>query len=170
MIDVAIMNAEDSENHVCQHNSRREFLKKLGMMVGGLTLVGSAATLLESCSTSPTGPLAPNPAASITVSVASLTANGQAMVLPEDTSHVGPDGYLIVIYRVSATSYLAHSMQCTHAGCQLDNPNNGIMVCACHGSEFNTVGAVLQGPAISSLTAYQTSYNSATSQLTLKFR
>lgn len=164
------MNEADSINHGCDQNSRRDFLKKLGLMLGGITLVGSAASLLESCSTSPTGPLAGNTAASITVSVASLTANGQAMVLPEDTSHVGPDGYLIVIYRVSATSYLAHSMQCTHSGCQLDNPNNGIMICACHGSEFNTVGAVLQGPAYTNLTGYPTTYNSTTGQLTLKFR
>lgn len=44
-------------------------------------------------------------------------------------------------------------MQCTHQGCEV-NPNAYSLVCPCHGSEFDTNGAVINPPAEDPLTSY----------------
>jgi len=44
-------------------------------------------------------------------------------------------------------------LRCTHRGCQPD-PVGDRLVCPCHGSEFDTSGAVLSGPAETALTRY----------------
>ncbi len=146
---------------------RRDFLKKLGLMFGGLTFVSVASSFLESCGGSnPTGPKAGNTAASITVDVSSLKADGNALV----TSDVGPDGYNIVVYRKSTGNYEAHSMGCTHSGCQVDNPVGSTMSCQCHGSQFDLEGHVLRGPASSPLLAFPTTFDASTSNLTINFK
>lgn len=175
MIDIPVINSIEASNS-CQHQSgsviddpgRRKFLKQLGLFFGGLTIVGTASSLVESCSSAsnPVGLQAGNTAASITISVASLTANGQALV----TTDVGPDGAPIIVYRQTPTVYQAHSMVCTHAGCPLDPPSGSTMFCQCHGSMFNLTGGVVQGPAQSPLRAYPTTFDSVTNHLIIKFK
>ena len=142
--------------------SRRAALKRLGLFAGGI----AAGATLEACnSLLPTAP-AGNTAASITVDVSALASNGITLV----TSDVGPDAAPIVVYRQSQGVFLAHSMMCTHAGCVLNAPSGGVMLCACHYSQFSVAGAVLRGPAYSPLTAYATSFDAATNRLTIKFK
>lgn len=52
----------------------------------------------------------------------------------------------VVLYKVSESEYRAVLLQCTHQGCELTAYEN-MMVCPCHGAEFNTKGEVTQGPA-----------------------
>ncbi len=47
---------------------------------------------------------------------------------------------------------------CTHEGCAVSGFANSVYVCPCHGSEFNTSGAVVQGPATSSLRQFPTTF------------
>jgi len=42
---------------------------------------------------------------------------------------------------------LAISSVCTHRGCKVDPPKEGIFHCPCHGSKFDTNGHVVRGPA-----------------------
>jgi cytochrome b6-f complex iron-sulfur subunit len=61
----------------------------------------------------------------------------------------------IVIIRSSDTSYIALSNVCTHNGCTVGYEHAGTeLVCPCHGSKFNTSGAVTNGPAPTSLKKY----------------
>lgn len=46
---------------------------------------------------------------------------------------------------------------CTHEGCPLGwNPTQHLIRCPCHGSAFDTTGAVVNGPAATPLTELQT--------------
>ena len=58
----------------------------------------------------------------------------------------------IVVTQPTAGVYKAFSAVCTHQGCIVDGVEKGVIQCPCHGSQFNiTTGAVVQGPATSSL-------------------
>lgn len=66
-----------------------------------------------------------------------------------------PYGFPICIYKISENTYSAALMKCTHRGCEL-NVGGGIYSCPCHGSEFNTQGKVLEGPADQDLQLFKT--------------
>src|SRR5579872_697675 len=142
-------------NNMNEQTSRREFLKIIGEGLTGITIVGFVPAFINSCS----NPAGPNAAPfNITVDVSSLTANNQG--LRTNT----PDGNTLLVVRQSATSYLAILLVCTHAGCGgPDMQQSGtVIVCRCHGSEFNLQGQVVLGPASSNLTTYPAAYNATT--------
>ena len=57
-----------------------------------------------------------------------------------------PDsGFPICLYK-TAEHHTACLLECTHRGCEVE-VHGARYVCPCHGSEFNTSGAVLEGPA-----------------------
>jgi Rieske Fe-S protein len=141
---------------------RREFLKRTGIALTGLTLAGTLAEILASCANL-TGPGVTH--GSTTVNVASLGSDGSYLV----DSSVKPDGTPILVIRQNATTYVALSMYCTHEGCQVDPPKNGSIYCACHGSRFDLNGNVLVGPAPSALTKYTTQLNAETKVLTVSY-
>ncbi len=61
----------------------------------------------------------------------------------------------IIIIRSTDTVYLALSKLCTHSNCTVTyNSSSKDIPCPCHGSKFNTDGAVLNGPATSALKKY----------------
>ena len=64
-------------------------------------------------------------------------------------------GFPICLYKTSKDIYTASLLKCTHRGCEL-NVGGGIYTCPCHGSEFSTLGEVLEGPADRNLKTYKT--------------
>jgi len=61
----------------------------------------------------------------------------------------------IIIIRSTDTVYIALSKVCTHSQCTVTyNSSSKDIPCPCHGSKFNTEGAVLNGPANSPLKKY----------------
>lgn len=62
-------------------------------------------------------------------------------------------GFPICVYKLDDQHYSALLMECTHKGCELQ-PHGDFLVCPCHGSEFNSTGAVLSPPAEQNLHAY----------------
>jgi thiosulfate dehydrogenase [quinone] large subunit len=97
------------------------------------------------------------------VDVSSITADGESIVTPSN----GPDGAPILIVRRSAEEYLALSMQCTHEGCPINPPVRGVMMCPCHGSQFDLSGQVRRGPAQYPLGRYVAVYHPANKTLTV---
>ena len=69
---------------------------------------------------------------------------GPADAIPPNGKLVRPD-IPAVIYR-TAQGFLAYSLICTHLGCTLEEDGIGFS-CPCHGSEFDSEGKVIQGPA-----------------------
>jgi thiosulfate dehydrogenase (quinone) large subunit len=97
------------------------------------------------------------------VDVGLLAADGESLV----TSSNGPDGAPMLIVRQSADHYLALSMQCTHEGCPINPPVRGVLMCPCHGSQFDLDGQVRRGPAQYPLGRYATVYRPANKTLTV---
>jgi cytochrome b6-f complex iron-sulfur subunit len=122
---------------------RRNFIK-----VSCLGCVGTVAgiSLLESCVSSYI-------AGSVTNNMLTIKKSDFIVVkkdkqVERDFVVVKNDAYPfpVVVYKISSTEYSALYMECTHQGCEL-NAYQTQLVCPCHGSEFDTKGNVLQGPA-----------------------
>lgn len=75
---------------------------------------------------------------------------------------------VIIIVRLSASSFAAYNAQCTHEGITIGLPVSGVMTCPRHGSKFNASnGSVVQGPAASPLGNFTATFNSADNTVTI---
>jgi cytochrome b6-f complex iron-sulfur subunit len=140
-------------------STRREFCVRTCQAVSLLTF----GTAFQACGGSPTSPSsAPalpsvsgtlvNSTLSITIDAASpLAAVGGAATVQASTGT-----YLIA--RTAQSAFTALTAVCTHEGCTVSGFANSVYVCPCHGSEFNTSGGVVQGPASSPLRQFQTTF------------
>jgi cytochrome b6-f complex iron-sulfur subunit len=71
-------------------------------------------------------------------------------------------GSPIAVIRTGATSAVALSAVCTHAGCTIAYQESSMdLACPCHGSVFNLSGQVTGGPAPSALRMYVATVNSS---------
>ena len=61
----------------------------------------------------------------------------------------------LLLLRLSETEVVVFSRSCTHSGASVNSFQNGISLCSSHGSEFNTSGDVVTGPATRSLKKYE---------------
>jgi Rieske Fe-S protein len=61
----------------------------------------------------------------------------------------------VIIHRVSESEVAVFSSRCTHAGCKVELPQNGEVVCRCHNSVFDGVGKRLRGPASKDLKRFE---------------
>ena len=53
----------------------------------------------------------------------------------------------VIVLNLGAGAYRAFSNVCTHAGCGVDRFERSRMICPCHGSEYDTSGVNVEGPA-----------------------
>jgi len=140
--------------------SRRAFVSAASL--------AAAVAILEACGTSsPTSPAGggtsspTSPAGasggSITVSLASYSAlsavGGVARV-------DGGSGTPTALVRTGASTFVALSMVCPHAGSTIGFSGSG-WTCPNHGAQFATTGAWAGGQATSSLTSFTTVYDGA---------
>lgn len=132
--------------------SRREFLERAA------TLVASAVAIACGRGHRPT------PLFETTVDVSPLTTDGATLV----TSSAGLDGAPILVVRDGAGRFHALSMQCTHEGCPVRPPVQGVITCPCHGSQYDLEGRVRHGPAQLPLARYAVEYHRWTRRLTLR--
>ncbi len=63
-----------------------------------------------------------------------------------------------LIARTGQNTFTALTAACTHDGCAVSGFAGGVYVCPCHGAEFNTSGGVTQGPAVSALRQFRTTF------------
>jgi cytochrome b6-f complex iron-sulfur subunit len=64
------------------------------------------------------------------------------------------DSQGLLVYRAGDTSVKAYSRRCTHEGCTTGAFSSGISTCPCHGSQYDTSGNVVTGPAPHPLPQY----------------
>ena len=115
---------------------------------GGSTTSPSSAPSLPSVS----GTIV-NRTLTITIAAASplATVGGAATVA------VSTGTYLIA--RTAQSAFTTVTAVCTHESCAVSGFANARYVCPCHGSEFSTSGAVVQGPAASPLRQFPTTFD-----------
>jgi cytochrome b6-f complex iron-sulfur subunit len=134
---------------------RREFMTWMG--IGGLAtslpVVLAACQSQEPAATNDTSADAPTAdtgsagSSEVIGTVADLETNG--FLLKADAA-VGP---VLVVGTADALS--AVNPTCTHAGCTVEwKGDQTLMVCPCHGSQFNSDGTVAKGPATEPLPTY----------------
>jgi Rieske Fe-S protein len=144
--------------------SRRTFIGQCVGALTGITIVGCAGSLLAGCEATTTAPTNNGTTTGpITVDVSTLDADGEALV----TGQRAPNGKHVLIVRQSATEYLALSMECTHEKNEVAAPQNGVITCPFHGSQFDLTGAVKTGPAASPLKRYAVQFDAGSKQLTV---
>lgn len=57
------------------------------------------------------------------------------------------------------------SSKCSHLGCRINNVNDNVLTCPCHGSQFNLNGSPVKGPASKNLTELKFKIDSKQNQL-----
>ena len=116
--------------------SRREFIAVGASAVCAVASVG--------CGDAPTSRESPE-----------VVVTSDAIVIPLDVvpeltrpggSYVARRASVIVI-NLGAELFRAFSNVCTHAGCGIDRFERSRMICPCHGSEYDTSGVNVAGPA-----------------------
>ncbi len=132
---------------------RKDFLRTCGMAIVGIPF---ASMLLTSCES---------------IYYASSSIKNDRIVVPlsefevikkNETTYrsfvmvkTSNQDFPICLYKTGENQYTASLMKCTHRGCEL-NVGGGIYSCPCHGSEFDTKGGVLEGPADQDLKTFKT--------------
>lgn len=132
----------------------------------------SAATMaavlaaLDACSglTSPGGTFNGSYGGPITVTL----ANFSALATVGGVARVdGGSGAPTALYRNSASSFVALSMVCPHAGFYPIDITSSGFYCPVHGSSFSKSGGLQGGPSPSGLATFSTSYNALAGTVTV---
>ena len=137
-------------------SSRREFC------TGALTFV-TIGSLIESCGGSPTSPSSsltslPTINATVANNAISLNVDGSALASVGSAALVQTSNGNFLVARVAQDTFNAMTAICTHEACTVTRFQSGTFQCPCHGSEYNTSGAVTKGPAPSSLRRFNTQF------------
>jgi cytochrome b6-f complex iron-sulfur subunit len=64
-----------------------------------------------------------------------------------------------LVARTAQSSFSAVTAICTHQGCTINGFESQIFICPCHGSRYNTTGAVVAGPATRALQQFATGFS-----------
>jgi cytochrome b6-f complex iron-sulfur subunit len=139
---------------------RRDFCKRLASAAAGT----AGLAILPGCSGSG------NPMNSIpgsTLSTVSGTVSNGAVTVNVATGPLAASGGMalvsstagqFLVTRTGASTFVALTAQCTHEACVVSLGTGSSFVCPCHGSEFDTSGHVLVGPASTPLRQFQTQF------------
>jgi Rieske Fe-S protein len=74
---------------------------------------------------------------------------------------------MFLVARTAQDAFAAFTATCTHEACTISGFNNQTFVCPCHGSQFNTNGGVVNGPATRALPQYAARFANGTLTISL---
>ncbi|HYE59266.1 MAG TPA: Rieske (2Fe-2S) protein [Rhodothermales bacterium] len=154
--------------------SRRGFLHG-SCLIGAMLVVGAPlATALSACDSGPGED--PDPGNGNNTLPAGITISGNTVTLDLTQSGAAPlanvGGFLYirqantVAVNIDGTTIRAFSSTCPHEGNQVNQFSSGRLECPTHGSQFNTNGQVVRGPAVTGLTAFTVNRNGTTVTIT----
>jgi Rieske Fe-S protein len=128
-----------------------------------LAVLGSAlATLLESCGKNPMDSSGGNISrinASLVNGTITLTIDANSpLAAVGSAALVQASNNSLLVARTAQDTFTAVTAICTHQACTITGYNNQVYTCPCHGSQFNTSGRVVRGPATSALRTFQTQF------------
>ncbi len=136
---------------------RKEFMKHVGMSVGGILLLNC----LQACTETeiPDPMTGTNTGIDFTLDLnvaanSSLNNGGGAVVNAANR--------VIVARSQDKSTFFAVQSNCTHQGTTVVfQGNNNVFFCPNHSSRFNIDGSVVNGPATSPLKRYKTSFDAS---------
>ncbi len=138
--------------------NRKEFIRSCGILVAG----AQAGTLFEGCAGLQHFAAAEQQGNRLAIRQSEFTfirkekEHTREFVMVRHPSLEFP----VCVYRNDQTGYTALSTRCTHRSCEV-KPAASVLVCPCHGSEFDTRGRVLGPPADEDLFIYKTTTDDA---------
>ena len=147
---------KETRRQFCTHGCRALSVAALG---------GALASLLESCGGG--SPTSANSATPLSIVNATI-ANGAIVVSIDSSSPLSAVGGAALVRSSAGDVLVAHTAQnsftalssiCTHQNCEITGFAGQTFVCPCHGSQFNTSGGVVSGPASSPLHQFQTQFS-----------
>jgi Rieske Fe-S protein len=145
-------------NNNGKRSTRREFLSR---SMGGIYVIAAgsaAATFLNGCGNNSDGEGEGGTTVKIDTTLpafsALATVGGSVTVDKSAAAGLPENGVIIVRTEESAAVVLDRT--CTHAGCKVGElESSGVTSCPCHGSQFDSTGAVVRGPASRALKKYE---------------
>ncbi|MFC2075892.1 ubiquinol-cytochrome c reductase iron-sulfur subunit [candidate division KSB1 bacterium] len=142
------------------HRSRREFMSR---SMKGVYVVASGSALLAlltACGKDETTNSDGNGGPTVDIDTtlpafSALATVGGSMTLEANAVSGLPTNGVIIV-RSSETTVTVLDRTCTHQGCKVGElGGTGIASCPCHGSQFNSSGGVVRGPATRALKTYK---------------
>jgi len=121
--------------------------------------LATLGSILQGCSGNPSGPSSSAPSlttvngtVNVTVDAASplATVGGAAFVQSSSGN--------FLVSRTAQDTFVALTAICTHEQCNVSGFQSSRYVCPCHGSQYTTTGAVVQGPATRALQQFATRF------------
>ena len=146
--------------------TRREFCSHACQAVSLAAFAGALGSVLEGCGGAG-GPTSPSGSVQGLATVSATDADGSVVVTIESTSPLAAVGSaalvrspsaLLLVAHVAQDSFTALSSTCTHQACTITGYASRTFVCPCHGSQFDTSGRVLAGPAFTPLRQFHTQF------------
>ena len=136
----------------------------------------AVGTIIEGCGggspTSPSGsgggstlPVINAPVSNRTITL--TVDSGSPIAAVGGTALVQTTSGAFLVARISQEAFSALTAVCTHEGCTVTNVSGATFICPCHGSQYSTGGAVVQGPATRSLTPFGTQFSGNTLTITI---
>jgi cytochrome b6-f complex iron-sulfur subunit len=128
--------------------------------------LAAVAAVLQACGGSGGNPSAPSGVQSLPV-INATSANGSVTLTIDSASPLAAVGSAALIQLSNNFLLVAHTAQdsfvalngtCTHQLCTITGFGGGTFVCPCHGSQFDTTGRVIAGPAPRALAQHQTQF------------
>ena len=141
--------------------NRRQFLRAAGVVTAGAFLAG--------CGNGQFGPTGLNDAGP-----GGIPTDGPKLIKVGDFPDLAVTGRLVAVAdlraakRLTATTFAAYSLICTHQQCAANVVGGDEVVCPCHGSRFDAAGHVVNGPATRALPMLTASYDPGTDILTVQ--
>jgi cytochrome b6-f complex iron-sulfur subunit len=142
--------------------TRREFCAQ-ACQVASLAAVAAA---LQACGGG-SNPSSPSGVASLPV-INATPANGSVALTIDAGSPLVSVGSAALVQLPNDPILVAHTAQdafvalsgiCTHQLCTITGFGSGTYVCPCHGSQYDTSGRVLNGPATRALAQHETDFS-----------
>jgi cytochrome b6-f complex iron-sulfur subunit len=130
----------------------------------------TVASLLEGCggggSGNPGGPSGGGNVPQLTIISATTAGNtvtinnvsGTALANQGSAALVQSGSNSFLVTRTGQDTFNAFTAVCTHEQCIVTGFQSGTFVCPCHGSQYNTSGTVVQGPATQRLRQFTTQF------------
>ena len=123
----------------------------------------AVGTLLESCGGSPTSPSGlsalPTISSGVTNNTVTLVVDAASPLASVGSAAlVRTSSGNVLVARTAQDTFNAMTAVCTHAACTVERFQSGTFECPCHGSQYNTSGAVVKVPAAVSLRRFTTAF------------
>jgi cytochrome b6-f complex iron-sulfur subunit len=137
---------------------RKDFMKYVGMSVGGILLMNFMQACTEAEIPDPTAPSNSNKV-DFTLD---LNTTGNSSLNDGGGAVVNASNKVIVARSLDKATFFAVQSNCTHQGTTVQwQGKNNQFFCPNHSSRFQTNGAVVVGPATSALKKYNTSFDAS---------